>query len=150
MKIKRESELMADIKGEYDKDKHNWRILRGKDSRQHINTYIAQDDKKLWQIKTELKNPLQPIGFGSLVKRNLNDEIGEIMNKGTDLPIHEVYPNNKNLIIAFGLGKYSQKSTNDLGKVLRDTTGYNKKVEQNINTEFEKLLKKEQLFDHYI
>ena len=92
---------MSEIKTEYDKDPYNWRILRGKDSRQHINTFIAQDTKKLWQIKTELKNPIQPIGFGGLVKRNLNDEIGEIMSRGTDLPIHEVYPNNENLIDLF-------------------------------------------------
>lgn len=144
-------DLMSEIKREYDKDPYNWRVLRGKDPSNHTNTFISHEDKRLWQIKTELKNPVTPIGFGQCVKRNLNDEISELMNTGTDLPIHEIYPGKENLIIALGLGKYSKNSTNKIRDILlQDIPDYHKRIELEINSEFQKLLKKEQLFNHYI
>ena len=142
---------MVEIKADYDKDPDNWRILRGRDSNQHINTFIAHSDKKLWQMKTEWKNPYTPLGIGSCVKRNLNDEIQQQFEFGSDIPISEVYQNDKNFIIAFGLGKYSQNSTNELRNLLiQDVPGYGKNIEKEFNLELQKLLKKEQLFDHYL
>ena len=151
LKVKKLPELMAEIKSEYDKDPYNWRILRGKDSNQHISTFIAHEDKKLWQLKTEWKNPVMPVGIGKCVKRNLNDEIHEIMKIGTDLPIHEIYPNKDNFIIALGYGKYSQTSTNQLRELLsQDVPGYKNSIEKELNFELRKILYKEQLLNHYI
>lgn len=151
MKVKKLPELMTEIKHEYNKDPYNWRVLRGKDPDQHITTFIAHSDKKLWQLKTEWKNPLTPIGIGECVKRNLNDEIEELMNTGCDLPIHEIYPIKKNSLIAFGLGKYSQSSTNQMKELLlQDIPGYGSKLEGEFDLELQKLLKREQLFNHYI
>jgi hypothetical protein len=101
-------------------------------------------------MKTEWKNPVTPIGFGKCVKHNLNDEIQELMHEGSDLPIHEIYPNRENSIIALGLGKYSEPSTNQLKRILLDTPGYPNKFERNLNLELEKILKKEQLLNHYL
>ena len=151
MKVKHLPELMSEIKLEFDKDPYNWRILRGKDSREHTATFIAHDDQKLWQLKTEWKNPVTPVGIGKCVKRNLNDEIQEIMNTGTDLPIREIYPNNDNFIVALGLGKYSQKSTHKMSDLLRqDIPGYRSKIEKELNLEFQKILRNEQIFNHYV
>jgi hypothetical protein len=151
LKIKRLPELMLEIKREFDRDPYTWRILRGKDSNQHITTFIAHDDKKLWQLKTEWKNPVTPIGIGSCVKRNLDDEIQQLMSIGTDLPIHEIYPSKENFIIALGLGKYSQTSTNQIRELLhQDIPGYGKKIERELNIEFQKILHKEQLLHHYV
>lgn len=151
MKIKRVSELMLDIKQEFDKDPYHWHILRGRDSKAHTNTFVCHEDKKLWQFKTELKNPLTPIGVGTCVKRNINDELQELMNTGTNVPIHEVYPNKDNFVVAMGLGKYSQDSTNQLKDILtQDIPKYGERVENKIDMEFQKILKKEQLLHHYI
>ena len=153
MKGKRLSELMAEIKIEFDSDPYNWRILRGKDQNQHLHTFIAHADKKLWQFKSEWKNPLSTIGVGCCVKRNLNDELQELMDTGTSQPIHEIYPNEreKNLIIAFGMGKYSPESITQISDLLhQDIPGYETRVEKELNIEFRKLLYKEQLLNHYI
>ena len=142
---------MADIKSEYDDDPNNWRILRGKDNRQNTVSFIAHDDKKLWQLKTDWKNPVTQVGIGSCVKRNLNDEIQQLMTRGTDLPIHEVYSNKDNLIIALGLGKYSQTSANQLTDLLsQDVPGYAKNIDKKFNLELDKIFKKEQLYSNYI
>jgi len=151
MKLKNISELMTDIKNEYDDDPLHWRILRGKDCHNLTTTFIAHDDKKLWQLNTELKNPMTPIGVGACVKRNLNDEIHQLLNTGTDLPIQEIYPNKTNFVVALGLGKYSQSSTELLKDILRqDNSHYSKKIEKEFNSELQKILKKEQLFNHYL
>ena len=142
---------MSEIKGKYDKDPDNWRFLRGKDSQNHITTFIGHDDKELWQLKTEWKNPVTPLGIGKCVKRNLNDEIAELMKTGTDIPIHEIYPNKESFLIALGFGKYSQASTNKIRDILtQDIPGYNSKIEMELNLEFQKLLNKEQIFNHYL
>ena len=142
---------MNEIKLEYDNDRYNWRFLRSKDSNNHLNTFISHDDKKLWQLKTEWKDPVTPIGFGQCVKRNLNSEITELMNTGMDIPIHEIYPNKKNILIALGFGKYSKSSTDNIRELLiDDIPGYTTKIEGELNIEFQKLLYKEQLFNHYI
>ncbi len=142
---------MSEIKREYDKDSYNWRILRSRDSQNHILTFIAHDDKKLWQLSTEWKNPVTPIGTGRCVKRNLNDELQALMRTGIDIPIHEIYPNDDNFLIALGLGKYSQSSTSKIRDILRqDIPGYTTKIERELNLEFQKILQKEQLFNHYL
>ena len=142
---------MTEIKSEYDDDPNNWRILRGKDIRRNTVTFIAHDNKKLWQLKTDWKNPVTQIGVGSCVKRNLNDEIQELMSSGTDLPIHEVYPSKDNFIIALGLGKYSQTSSNQLTDLLfQDVPGYAKDIDKKFNSELDKIFKKEQLYTNYI
>jgi len=150
-KIKPLPELMSEVKQEYDKDPTNWRILRGKDENNHLITFIAHADKKLWQLKTEWKTPVRPIGIGKCVKRKLDDEIQGLLNTGTNLPIHEIYPNKENLIIALGFGKYSQNSINQLKELLKqDIPNYTSDIENKLNSEFKQLLKKEQLFNHYI
>jgi hypothetical protein len=149
MVLKPVSELMKEIIAEYNQDPLHWHMLRSKDSRNHINTFISHDNKKLWQLKTEWKTPMVPVGIGKCVKRNLNDEIQDLMQKGSDLPISEFYPNNNNVIITLGLGKYSKPSTDKISKILQDSAGYPRKVEKELNLELEKILKKEQLLDHY-
>lgn len=150
-KIKRLPELMSEVKQEYDKDPTNWRILRGKDKENHLVTFIAHADKELWQLKTEWKTPVRPIGIGKCVKRKLDDEIQGLLNKGTNLPIHEIYPNKENSIIALGFGKYSQDSTDQLKELLKqDISNYTSNIENKLNLEFKQLLKKEQLLNHYL
>ena len=142
---------MLEIKSDYDKDPTNWHLLRGNDSQNHLTTFIAHDDKKLWQLKTVWKNPVTPLGLGKCVTRNLNDEICELMKKGNDIPIHEIYPNKDNFLIALGLGKYSKSSTDQLKEILhQDISNYTSKIEHELNLEFNKLIKKEQIFKHYI
>lgn len=150
MQFKAVSELMKEIIIEYNKNPYDWHVLRSKDSRNHLKTFISHSDKKLWQLKTEWKSPVTPIGIGKCVKRNLNEEIEQLMQTGTDLPIQEIYPNKENSIIAFGLGKYSKNSTNEISQILHDTSGYTRKIEDNMNDELEKILKREQLLNHYL
>ncbi|WP_455392527.1 hypothetical protein [[Eubacterium] cellulosolvens] len=151
MKIKSLPELMSEIKKEYDKDPYNWRYLRGRDSNNHISTFISHDDKKLWQVLSEWKNPVTPLGIGKLVKRKLDDEIQDLMKTGTNIPIHEVYPSDEKFLIALGLGKYSESSTEKVKELLtQDIQGYCTKVEKELNLELKRLLHKEQIFNHYL
>ncbi len=149
MVLKTVSELMKEIIADYNQDPLHWHILRSRDSKNHMDTFISHADQKLWQLKTEWKTPMMPIGIGKCVKRNLNDEIQELMEQGSDLPITEVYPNNENIIITLGLGKYSKPSTKQISKILQDSAGYPRKIEKEFNFELEKILKKEQLLNHY-
>ena len=151
LKIKSVQDIMLEIKLKYDQDPEDWRILRGRDEYGHYDTYVAQGDKELWHMKTEWKNPVLPIGVGRAVKRNLNDEILKLMSTGTNLPIHELYPDSEKLIIALGIGKYSQESTTELTRLLRQNRpSYARKVEPELNLELNRIIHQEQLYKHYI
>lgn len=146
MYIKSVNEIIAEIKKEYDEDPRNWRVLRGKDSKGHYDTYIS-GPKSLWQMKTEWKTPYRPVGVGVKVMGESNEIVKFIMDKGEYFPFGEIYPQIKNsAIIAVGFGKYSQKSTNQLKSVI---SSKQEKLEKELNKSLDRLLEKEGLFKEF-
>ncbi len=147
MKIKTVEEIMLEIKQRYDQEPKAWRILRGRDQNGHYDTYVAQSDQDLWHVKSEWKNPYTQIGVGTKIARKIDDEIDGILSTGVTHPIHEIYPQRESFIIAIGLGKYSTDSTEKINNIVSDE---HEKLEFDLNTQLDKLLKKEGFYQSYI
>lgn len=146
MAIKKIDEVILDIKKEFDKNNEDWEILRGKDSRGHLDTFILGPDS-LYQMKSELKNPYQPIGVGSKVLKSPDDDIRKKF-EGRPFPFSEIYPQKeKASIIALGIGKYSKDSSKDLKSLI---SSQQEKLDMKMNKELRKLLDKEQMFKEYL
>lgn len=139
------NELMREIKEEYDKNSKDWRVLRGRDKSGHYDTFVLGSGK-LWHMKTEWKTPYIPAGVGERIE-NPAEEIERIIaDKGEYFPIGEIYPQAKeSAIIAIGIGKYSPKAT----KELKDIISGQEQLENKLNKELNKLLKKEEMFKEY-
>ena len=146
MTIKPVEEIIREIKEHYDKEPKGWRVLRGKDPRGHYDTYISSS-KFLWQMKTELKNPYQPVGMGTMVS-DTSKKIKRIMDTGDPLPFAEIYPQSKDIaIIAMGIGKYSPESTDMLREII---SSKQRELESDLTTSLNKLLHREGLYMGYI
>lgn len=144
--MKTVEQIMFEIKKKYDKKPENWSILRGRDKRGHYDTYILGAEV-LWHMKTEWKTPYQPIGVG----RKINDfpeKVRHIVEEeGEYFPIGEIYPQAKNsALIAIGIGKYSPIATNSLKRIISGQDV----LEEKMNRELKKLLKKEEMMKEYI
>lgn len=138
---------MLEIKLKYDQKPEGWRILRGRDQNGHYDTYVAQGDQDLWHLKSEWKNPYTQLGVGTKVARKIDEEIDSILNTGETLPIHEIYPQRENVIIALGLGKYSHNSIDQLNNIVSPK---NDKLEYDMNKQLDKLLNKARFYQSYI
>lgn len=147
MTIKPVEEIIREIKEHYDEESKGWRVLRGKDQRGHYNTYISSP-RFLWQMKTELKNPYQPVGVGKMVTEDVSKKIKRIMDNGEPLPFAEIYPQPKDIsIIAMGIGNYSPKSTDMLREII---SSKQKKLESDLTLSLNKLLHREGLYMGYV
>lgn len=147
MSIKPVEEIIKEVKYYFDKDPEGWRVLRGRDSKGHYDTYIAQGTKRLWQMKTEFKTPYRHVGVGALVARNIDEEISRIMDKGSTLPIGEIYPQKDYAIITLGLAKYSPESTVSLKGILSSNQ---EKLERSLSENLNKLLHREGMLKEYL
>ncbi|NYT00749.1 MAG: hypothetical protein GKB99_03370 [Methanocellales archaeon] len=147
MTIKPVEEIIGEIKEHYDEDPKGWRILRGRDQRGHYDTYISSPSF-LWHMKTELKNPYQPVGVGYMVTEEVSKKIKIIMDAGDPLPFAEIYKQkNDNSIIAIGIGNYSPKSMD----MLRETiSSKQRNLESELISSLNKLLNREGLYMGYI
>ena len=147
MTIKPVEEIIREIKEHYDEEPKGWRVLRGKYQRGHQNTYISSPTF-LWQMKTELKNPYQPLGVGTIVAEDVSKKIKRIMDTGDPLPFAEIYPQKKDFaIIAMGIGNYSPESTDMLREII---SSKQRKLESDLTASLNKLLQKEGLYTGYI
>ncbi len=146
MTIKPVEEIIREIKEHYDEEPKEWRVLRGKDQRGHQNTYVSSPTF-LWQMKTELKNPYQPLGVGTIVAEDVSKKIKRIMDTGDPLPFAEIYPQKKDFaIIAMGIGNYSPESTDMLREII---SSKQRKLESDLTASLNKLLQKEGLYTGY-
>lgn len=146
MQIKNIDEIIRDIKKEFDKEKEGWEVLRGRDKRGHYDTYVLGPDS-LYQMKTELKNPYQPIGVGSKIMKSPDEDI-KLKFKGKTFPFSEIYPHKeKAAIIAMGIGKYSPSSSKNLKNII---SSQQEKLDVKLNRELNKLLDKEGMFKEYL
>jgi hypothetical protein len=144
--MKTVEQIMFEIKKKYDKKPENWSVLRGRDKRGHYDTYILGAEV-LWHMKTEWKTPYRPIGVG----RKINDfpeKVRHIVEEeGEYFLIGEIYPQPKNsALIAIGIGKYSPTATNSLKRIISGQDV----LEEKMNRELKKLLKKEEMMKEYI
>ena len=98
-------------------------------------------------MKTELKNPYQPIGVGSKIMRSPDEDI-RLKFKGKPFPFSEIYPHQeKAAIIAIGIGKYSPSSSKNLKNII---SSQQEKLDVKLNRELNKLLDKEGMFKEYL
>jgi hypothetical protein len=147
MQVKSVEEIIAEIKISYDQDPTGWKMLRGRDCEGHYDTYIM-NQKSLWQLKTEFKNPYQPVGIGSRIMDDPGKEIDILMAKGEFLPFSEIYPQEKSVpIFAMGIGRYSPKTTSILKSIISTKQD---DLEKKLSDSLDKFLHREGLYKEYI
>ncbi|MFX1466598.1 MAG: hypothetical protein ACFFA5_09015 [Promethearchaeota archaeon] len=135
-------EIIKDVKKRYDKDKENWSIFSGKDTKYgHYDTFIAQPPR-LWQIKSELINPFQAIGLGIGPTRNIDEDIQRaVMELGKPINFQALFPQPKDnsAIFVRGVERFSTTATNRLKKEYDNTQN---KVDSKLTKELEELVNK--------
>ncbi len=146
MQIKSVEEIIAEIKVSYDQNPLGWKMLRGRDRAGHYDTYIT-NRRSLWQMKTEFKNPYQPIGVGTRIMEKPDEELDFLMEKGNALPFSEIYPQRKSHpIFALGIGRYSPKATNELKGII---SSKQEDLERNLSENLDKFLHREGICKDY-
>lgn len=158
MEIKKVEALIMEIKREWDLNPLGWRLLRGRDPKGRTETYISGAGS-LWFMKTELRNPYQPIGVGTRIDGVQIKEVVPFMVKGEPFPIGECYPvrnyfskperkplPEKSWVFTLGIGTYSTESTAALKTILSEKQ---EKLEQKLNRELDRLLDREGMFKEY-
>lgn len=147
MQIRSAEEIIAEIKISYDQNPMGWKMLRGRDRMGHYDTYIS-NQKSLWQMKTEFKNPYQPVGVGKKIMDNHLEEIDLLMEVGSALPFSEIYPQQKSHpIFAMGIGKYSPKATNKLKDII---SSKQKELERDLTESLDRFLHREGIYKDYL
>ncbi len=147
MQIKAVEEIIADIKKCYDQEPAGWKMLRGRDRAGHYDTYIL-NQKSLWQLKTEFKNPYQPAGVGIKIMDEPDDTIDMLMREGEPLPFSEIYPQRKSHpIFAVGIGRYSPKAANELKGIISSKQD---ELERNLSESLDIFLHREGLCKDYL
>ena len=147
MEIKSVERIIAEIKERYDQEPVGWKLLRGRDTAGHYDTYIM-NNKSLWQLKTEFKSPYQPAGVGIKILDNPDEEMDILMREGDILPFSEIYPQRKSHpIFAMGIGRYSPKATNKLKSII---SSKNEELERNLSKSLNKFLHREGLLKEYL
>jgi hypothetical protein len=147
MQIKSVEEIIAEIKVCYDRNPLDWKMLRGRDSKGHYNTYIMNKNS-LWQMKTEFKSPYEPKGVGIKIKDKLDPEIEVLIEEGDALPFGEIYRQEEaNPIFAMGIGRYSKAAASELKSIL---SSKNEELEQNLCLSLDKLLYREGICKDYL
>lgn len=124
MSTKSLAEIMEEMRRKYQrsrKDRQEWRMLAGTDSKGYGDLFFYGPKAGLWQIKGELKSPHELVGAGARVAaRHVDDEIRELMERGRPIPFGLLSPHPKHkgrVIIASGIGRYSE-STERLKELL--------------------------------
>lgn len=124
MPIKSLAEIMEEMRRRYQrsrKERQEWRMLAGTDSKGYSDLFFYGPKAGLWQIKGELKSPYELVGAGARVAaRRVDDEICELMEQGHPIPFGLLSPHPKQkdrVIIASGIGRYSE-STERLKELL--------------------------------
>ena len=144
--MKTVEQIMFEIMKKYDKKPENWSVLRGRDKKGHYDTYILGAEV-LWHMKTEWKTPYQPIGVGRKIDDFTEKARHIIEEEGEYFPIGEIYPQAKDAaLIAIGIGKYSPTATNSLKRIISGQDV----LEEKMNKELKKLLKKEEIMKEYV
>ncbi len=147
MEIRSVEEIIAEIKLKYDSNPYNWKMLRGRDRAGHYDTYVM-NEKTLWQMKTEFRNPYQPTGVGVRVKDPPIEEVEFLMEKGAALPFSEVYPQTQsNPIFAMGVGRFSPPAANTLKGII---SSRQEELEKNLSESLDKLLHREGICKDYL
>ena len=147
MQIKTVEEIIFEIKERFDQEPLGWKMLRGRDRSGHYDTYIMNKEN-LWQLKTEFKNPYQPVGVGIKIADNPNEEIDFLMKVGDALPFGEIYPQRKSHpIFAVGVGRYSPKATSELKSII---SSKHDELERNLSESLDKFLHREGLCKDYL
>jgi hypothetical protein len=147
MEIKPIEEIIANIRESYDKEPLGWRLLRGRDSLGHYDTYISNKDT-LWLMKAEYKSPFEPKGVGIKVQEKPHEEIELLMQKGSPLPFGEMYQQKNNFpIFTMGVGRYSPSSTKELKGII---SSKQENLERELAGSLDKLLHKEGICKEYI
>ncbi|MHC1635818.1 MAG: hypothetical protein ACXQTS_04225 [Candidatus Methanospirareceae archaeon] len=117
MRIKSSADIARMLKKEWDKseNKEEWRVLTGRNPKGRYDMFISSDEK-LWQIKIEPIGDYEVIGVGMEVCK-MEEEIREIMSKGSPVPFGIISPQKRNLaIIIAGIQNYSSDSAYQLCK----------------------------------
>lgn len=121
MSIKPIDEVMLEIKNRYDKKRKGWRILAGKDLKGRSDMFIS-DGSMLWQLKMEMVNPFQYVGYGTRVGKVDQEIIGKTMLAGSPSWFELVSPvrRDDSFIIAKGIENYSSGSISELKGLISD------------------------------
>jgi len=147
VKIRAAEEIIFDIKSRYDVEPSGWNVLRGRDNRGHYDTYISQGQDHLWRLKTEFKRPGEPIGVGVRLTGKIDDDIKKVLREGEPLPFGEMYRTIEGGIIAFGIGRFSQRGTDDLKGILSSKQD---ELEVKMNQDLDRLLKREDMLKEFM
>jgi hypothetical protein len=105
-------------------------------------------------MKTEFRNPYQPIGVGVKIEDIQLDVVRVAMKeKGELFPFGEIYRplslKSKAIqsIVALGIGKYSSDATSKLKSIISSKQA---ELEIDLNRKLQKLLDREGMFKEYI
>lgn len=148
LKVKTINEIIREIKQEYDLSDTSWRVLRGRDENRHLDTFIS-NEKSLWHLKTEMRNPYEPMGVGVKLDDVHMDLVRVVMSQGELFPFQELYSQrdiNGPPIVALGLGMQSQNSVDKVKCLVSDKQ---KDVDTMLTSSLEKLLKREGMFKEF-
>ncbi|UCF08699.1 MAG: hypothetical protein JSW28_03140 [Thermoplasmata archaeon] len=146
MEIKPVEEIIAEIKAVYDNNPLGWRMLRGRDTRGHYDTYIMNQNC-LWQLKTEFANPYRPKGVGLRIMDKPSEEIEMLMEIGDALPFSEIYPQRKSHpIFTLGVGRYSPKAADEVKGIISSRQA---ELEHQLSDSLKKLLHREGMCQEY-
>jgi hypothetical protein len=147
MLIKSVEEVIAEIKETYDQNPLRWKMLRGRDRGGHYDTFIM-NQKSLWQLKTEFKNPHQPAGVGIKITDYPEKELDVLMAEGDILPFSEIYPQKKSIpIFAMGIGRYSPKATSKIKTLISSSQ---EELERELSDSLDRFLHREGLCKDYL
>ncbi len=119
MPVKAIGDLLMEMKKRYDREPEGWRVLSGRADHGFFDTFILHRDR-LWQMKTEPVNPLEAIGVGVTHRRVDEGIYNRIMQEGNPLLFQIIAPQQKGVIAAKGIQRYSDESTSKLRWVLSD------------------------------
>jgi hypothetical protein len=147
MHIRSVEEIAAEIKEHYDQEPRGWKLLRGRDSEGHYDTYIANREH-LWQMKTEFRNPYRPTGIGVKVMNNPGEDIDLLLSIGESLPFGEIYPQKgSHPIFAMGIGRYSPRAAGELKAII---SLKNERLERNLKDGLNRFLLREGVCTDYL
>jgi hypothetical protein len=117
--VKPIGDLLLEMKKRYDKESLGWRVLSGAADRGLYDTFILHQDR-LWQLKTEPVNPFEVIGVGTTHRRVDEGLHNRIMQEGKPFLFQIAAPQEKGVVFAQGIQRYSDDSASRLRMVMSD------------------------------
>jgi hypothetical protein len=112
-------DVLMQMKRRFDKDRQGWRVLSGGADHGLYDTFILHRDR-LWQMKTEPVNPFEVIGVGTTHRRVDEALHNRIMQEGKPFLFQIAAPQQKGLVVAQGIQRYSDDSASRLRTVMSD------------------------------